>query len=378
VGDEMNKIKSFNMFVFLSTLARSLIDCFIPIILYKKGLNVDAVLFYLILNYSMSFLLNVPLTYISQRITFKWAMIITSFFIGIAYYFLLLKDVSILTIFLFALTHIINTHTYWVSRHYYALEVLPKRNLADEVGNIIILTSLALIPVSYIGALMMNKLDMEFILAIVILIYMISIIPLFFIKERKRDSNTKIINGIKETLGDLPQKSFLFMLFAQFRMISRYLFPLYLFLYVQKNYEYIGIFNIAVGVASMFFIYFFARKMDRDKKDYLILSGILGAIVYFLKLNITDTGFMLLIGLAEGLIDKMYEVAFNRNLYALGHHYDGVFYASGMEGLQNFSRIVITLIFVFLIQDIKLILYLCAFMLVITGLIGFDDGEGGY
>jgi hypothetical protein len=374
----MNKVKNYNMFVFLSTLARSLVDCFIPIILYEKGLKVDSIFFYLLLNYSLSFLLNVPLGYISRKITFKWAMISTSLFIGIAYYFLLLGKLNVITIFLFTFAHVINAHTYWISRHYYALEVLPKNNMADEVGNIIIFSSLALIPVSYIGALMMNNLKTELTLAIVILLYMISVIPLFYVKEKKSSSVLGMINGIRGTMGDMPKRSLWFMLFAQFRMIGRYIFPLFLFLYVKDNYEYIGIFNMAVGVASMFFVYFFARIMDRKKKDYLILSGVLGAIVYILKLNIIDTGFLLLVGLAEGLIDKMYEVAFNRNLYALGHHYDGAFYSVGMEGLQNIGRVIIIFVMILIGADLKTYLYISAFMLVISGLIGFDDGTGGY
>jgi hypothetical protein len=374
----MNKVKNFNLFVFLSTLARSLVDCFIPVILYEKGLGVDAIFFYLLLNYSLCFLLDIPLGYISRKITFKWAMIVTSFFIGIAYYFLLLGDLNVITIFLFTLTHVINAHVYWISRHYYALEVLPRKDLADEVGNIIIFSSLALIPVSYIGALMMNNLETELTLSIVILLYMISIIPLFYVKEKKGSSILGMINGIRGTMGDIPKKSLWFMLFAQFRMISRYIFPLFLFLYVKDNYEYIGIFNIAVGIASMFFIYFFARKMDREKKDYLILSGVLGAIIYISKLNIKDVGLMLLVGLAEGLTDKMYEVAFNRNLYALGHHYDGAFYSVGVEGLQNIGRVFIVLLAIAMGLDLKTYLYISAFMLIISGLIGFDDGAGGY
>jgi uncharacterized membrane protein HdeD (DUF308 family) len=149
-------------------------------------------------------------------------------------------------------------------------------------------------------------------------------------------------------------------------------------LYIKDNYEYIGIFNIAVGVASMFFVYFFARKMDRDKKDYLVLSGVLGCAVYLFKMNITDTGLMLLLGLCEGLVEKMYDVAFNRNLYALGHHYEGVGYPVLMEGIQNMSRIIIIFIFVLFSVDLKTIIYICAFMLIVTGLVGFDDGKGGY
>jgi len=374
----MNRERTFNLFVFLSTLARSLVDCFIPIILYNRGLEVKYIIIFLLLNYSLCFILNVPLGNIGKKITFKWTMIVTSFLIGIAYYFLLIVDLNIISLFLFALFHAISTHVYWLSRHYYALEVLPKRDLADEVGNIIIFSTLAIIPVSYAGAWFMNNLSMEVVLIIIVFLYAISVVPLFYIKERKKNIELGVLESSLNILSSIPTKSLCFMILAQFRMISRYLFPLLLFIYIKEDYEYIGIFNISVGVASMFFVYFFARRMDKDKKDYLIVSGILGAAVYLFKLNIADVSLMLLVGLAEGLVDKMYDVAFHRNLYALGHQYEGIGYTVAMEGLQNISRIIITFLFVLVGLDLKTILYVSAFMLIINGLVGFDDGRGGY
>lgn len=374
----MNREKIFNIFVFLSTLARSLIDCFIPIILYEKGLDIEYIILFLLLNYSLCFLLNVPLGYLGKKLTFKWAMIVTSFFIAISYYYLLMTNLTIVTLFLFAICHVIHTHVYWLARHYYAISILPKKDMADEVGNIIIFSTLAIIPVSYFGAILMNNLAPQIVLMIVVFLYMVSVVPLFKMVERKKDSKISVTSSAWDIAMDAPKKSLLFMVLAQFKTISRYLFPLVIFLYIKDNYEYIGIFNIAVGVASMFFVYFFSRKMDRDKKDYLVLSGVLGCVVYLLKMNITDTGLMLLIGLFEGLVEKMYDLAFNRNLYALGHHYEGFGYPVLMEGIQNMSRIIIILFFVIFSVDLKAIIYISAFMLIVTGLVGFDDGKGGY
>jgi hypothetical protein len=372
VGDKMNETKNFNVFIFLSTLARTIIDCYIPVILYNKGLEIRGILFFILLNYSITFLVNVPLGMIGKRITFKWAVIVSSLFIGVSYYFLLALELNILNLYIFTLTHAISTNIYWLSRHYYALEILPKKDLADDVGKIIIFSTLAIIPVSYVGALMMNNLEIKYILIIIISLYIVSIFPLFKIKEDKK--------YIEKKLSDIefPRRSVFFMIMAQFRMISRYLFPLFIFIYIKGNYEFIGLFNIVMGIASTIFVYFFAKRMDKKKKDYLFLSGILGFLVYILKLNIVDTSIVLFVAFVEGLADKMYEVAFNRNLYALGHHYNGVSYSVVMEGLQNISRVVITLFFVFVLSDLKSVLYISSFMLLVTGAIGFDDGEGGY
>lgn len=370
--------KSFNTFIFLSTLARSLIECFIPVILYNKGLHVEYILLYLLLNYSLCFILDMPLGCLSRKLTFKLTIILTSLIMGVAYYFLLIAKLNIVNILIFAIFHAINTHVYWLARHYYASLVLPKKEMADEVGNIIIFQTLAIIPISYIGAWLMGNFDKIIVLIIIVSLYAISVLPLFKIKEPKRMLAVDLKTSIKNIVTDVPIKSIWFFVFAQFRMISRYLFPLYLYIFVKRNFEYIGLFNIAVGIASMIFVYFFARKMDRDKKDYLIISGILGCIVYLFKLNVTDTIIMLIIGFFEGLVDKMYEVAFNRNLYALGHHYDGAGYAVFIEGFQNVCRTVIMLIFILFSFDLKTILYISSFMLIIAGAIGFDDGKGGY
>jgi hypothetical protein len=289
-----------------------------------------------------------------------------------------MMPLNIMNIFIILLTYSINTHVYWLARHYYSLRILPNRELGSEVGNLVIMSQLAIIPASYFGALLMDQLKTELFLVIVLFFYMISIIPLFrLIKEKKVERNDAI-HEIKNILTNIPKQSIWFLIFAQFRVVSKYIFPLYLFIYIKSNYEYIGIFNVAVGIASMFFVYIYSRRMDKKKKDYLLLSGVLSCIVWLLKLNIVATSLLLVIGLMEGLVERMYETSFNRNLYALGKHYNALDYAVVVEGLQNFVRIFIVFFIFFLINDLKLSLYITAFILMITGLIGFDDGKGGY
>ncbi len=373
----MNNLKKYNYFVFIGTFSRNLIEVFIPIVLYNKGVSITSLFFFLLLNYSFSFLLNFPIASISRKITFKWLIVISSISIVISYYFIFLRPINYFNLIIIALTHVISAHIYWLCRHYFALEILPEEKMGKEVGYIVIFSQLAIIPASYIGALLINNVKFELILIIIIILYIISIIPLFKMKESKR-VKLEMRDGLKDIYNSMPKRSIFFYIMAQFRFISKYLFPLYIYLFVKSNYEFIGIFNIAVGVASMFFVYLFARKMDKEKKDYLALSGVLSFIVWVLKINALSIFFMLAIGFMEGLVEKMYETAFNRNLYALGKKYNSISYAAFMEGLQSFWRIIFMLFFLLVINDITIILYICAIMIVITGFIGFDDGAGGY
>lgn len=374
----INNEKSFNLFIFLSTFARNLVDVFIPIILYKRGLSADQVLLFLGFNYLFSFILNIPLAYIASKITFKWLLIGSSIFIGSAYYYILIAPINLFFLTIALISHVINAHSYWLSRHYYALDILPEEDIGKKAGNIVILSQLSLIPASYLGALIMHKLNMQWVLIIVIVVYLAGTLPLFFIKEPRRSRKINFLSGMKETFIHIPKRSFYFFIFAQFRFIGRYLFPLYLFIYVKNNYEYIGVFNIAVGLASIFFVYIFARYMDKNKKDYLIWSGLFSCLIWFFKLNVTTTTLMLIIGFLEGLVEKMYETSFNRDIYALGKHYKPILYASTFEGLQNIVRVVIIAIFFVFIKDLTSILYISTFMLLIAGIIGFNDGISKY
>jgi MFS family permease len=374
----MKTKKNFNLFIFLSTFARNLIDVFIPIILYKKGLSIHHLFIFIMINYALSFIFNIPLSYIAKKITFKWLLIISSIFVSIAYYFLLIKPISIFSLSMILIMHVICAHTYWLSRHYYSLAVLPKENMGDEVGDIVILSQISLVPATYLGALLIKHLHVYIVLLIVALVYIISALPLFKVNEIKRRKTKSILKTTYYTLTQIPIRSIIFFIFAQFRFVSKYLFPLFIFLHVRNTLEYIGVLNIAIGIASVFFVYFYARKMDKEKKDYLILSGVLSFIVYIFKLNITSTLWIVFICFFEGLIEKMYETSFTRNLYALGKHYHPIAYGASIEGLQSIIRVIIMFIFIFIVKDLKISLIICSIGMLIAGLIGFDDGKGGY
>ena len=61
------KQKKFSIYVFLSTLARSLIEVYIPIILYKYGYSLkEVILYYLIVNL-VSLLLTYTFIFISKN-----------------------------------------------------------------------------------------------------------------------------------------------------------------------------------------------------------------------------------------------------------------------------------------------------------------------
>lgn len=337
-------------------------------------MSLKHILVFIMLNYLVLFLINYPILLLVKKITFKWALVLSGLFSTIAYYYLLIQDLNLTSLIIIAFVSSVGINLYYAAKHDYALRLLPNRNMGDEVGSMIIFVQLGLIPASLIGALLLQNIDKTFLIIITLLIYLASIVPLFGIKSKR--IRERII--LKNVFIKLPRKSFWFYVLNQFRVISKTIFPLYIFIYLKTNFEYIGIFNLFVSLSGIFFVYFFSRKMDKDKKDYLVLSGLLGALAYILKLNIIDSLLLLVVAFFEGLVDRMYDTAYNRNLYALGKQFDKISYIGFLEGMQNMVRVVIMLIFIYLIKDIRLFLYISALMLILTGLNGYDDGEGGY
>ena len=87
-------------------------------------------------------------------------MIASSFFMGISYYFLLALELNVFNIlFLLLLMSLIQIYIGYqdIIMH---LRSFEKRN-GIEVGNIVIFSTLAVIPISYIGALLMNRLELH-------------------------------------------------------------------------------------------------------------------------------------------------------------------------------------------------------------------------
>lgn len=292
----------------------------------------------------------------------------------VAYYYLLIPKITFYSMVLISVISAIGAYLYYAAKHDYALHLLPRDHMADEVGNMIIGVQLGLMPASLIGALLLQHMDKYILIAITLFLYLLSIVPLFQIRSKRITEKIEF----KRVFLEFPKRSLWFYIVAQFRVISKTVFPLYLFVHLNTNFEFIGIFDLFVSFSGIFFVYAFAKKMDKTKKDYLMITGIISSFVYLLKLNIMNSLLVLAIGLVEGLSDRMYDTAYSRNLYALGKHYHKVSYVGFLEGLLNIVRVVIMLFFIYVIQDIYLFLYISAFMLFINGLIGFDDGKGGY
>ena len=349
--------RKYNMFVFLSTFARQLIEAFIPIILYKAGFTLKEVIFYYFLVNLFSFVMAPVALKIAKKTNYKvLAAIGVVSFTGLQ---ILLSNVQLTLWYLFAVSFLYAGYRrgYWISRRYYNLKVVHKKNISMSYTFIAIVNQLACLFATYIGALLLDFMDIKILTTIAIALFFVSIIPLVFMKfkEEKKIEEEKI--DLFGTLKEIPANDkFIFGAYETLNVV-RFLFPLYLTLYVKDTYQIVGFLQLVTNVATIVFAYLYGKKINKNSVNYLSLSMFLMIVVYIFKANVTGI-LLVLVSLAEGFVSKMNDISTQKEFIKLSKKFNYENYNYAYEWIQNIFRVTLTAIMVLFISDIRVMIYL--------------------
>ena len=375
----LTNYRKFNIFSFFSNLSIGMIEVYVPVLLYIRGFSFEHILLYFVIKYLVAIVIGEKGARLGNIIGFRELLLLGSVFFGITYYLILhfsfASDLfSMINLILISTSISLYSEFYWTGRRYFQYQVLPKKNIGDEIGGILIFSQLAAIIASYLGAVVLAGFGNNILLATVVGLMLISIVPLINFND---GHERKKLQGL-DIIKDIPLASILSIGSRKFYSMTMHLFPLYLYLFISSDLVYIGIYNIVVGLASIVFIYFFSRKIDQDKNDYLIYSAFFLGLILLFRLELISTTAMLVLGLFEGIFKKMYEVSMERNECALERHYEPISYIIFINAIENFVQFIMYLIFFLFVHDIKIILVILIILVMFSGLIKFDDGKGGY
>ena len=158
----------------------------------------------------------------------------------------------------------------------------------------------------------------------------------------------------------------------QAKVINISLQPLYLYLFIDDKIEFIGVFNVVLGISACIFIYYFVRKID-DKK-YFKYFNMIFCLLLFLKLNVSNRYLILLIGFFEGLGIKMFEIVSSQNIYNIKKNTNVKGYLVIVEIIFCSIRCIMCIIG-YLINDIKIILYLSITLIFLVGFVKRENLE---
>ncbi len=363
-------IKKLNVFTFFTMTAKFCIDLFLPVVLYKANYSIQAIYLFLLLTFVLNIIFVLPVSKVGQKVGFKY-LIIISLGLFITFYFVVQNIVKnslyfILIAFLSSLSNLL----YYISRHNYVGNALDNTKKAKGVGGIMIATVLASMVASFLSSFVFTKVSTIMLCITVAIIYLIGIFFIFFIPV----SQDKMVK-IKEVSQKIKFNNKLFFLLEQFKYVFLALYPLYIYVFVDDSIKYLGIVYILTSIASIIFIYFYAKLIDKGKVNYLLLSAILLSITLFVDLYVFNKYIALIAVFLEGIFIKLYEVSATSNMYALRGKINGTSYYVYMEILYNISRFII--VFCAYIFGFKLltVLYICILFVFLSGFVklNFED-----
>ena len=370
----MSNLKKYNIFTFVTTFAKLLIEVFIPLILYNMNFTIKEIILFLIIKHALcTIFLPITKLVIKKKST-TFLMIISSILFTLSYIYLNFLTKNLFKLLIFTTLLSMYLTFYWVGRHTYALSIIEDKKATDNVSLYTIFTILGGLFSTYIGSILIEKTSYLFLSIIVLFLMLISIIPLTKIKSKKETNEIKLINIITS----FPKRNYIFTFLDQLRFVLVTIFPLYIYLNINKSYKYIGIINIVSGLGSIIYIYILKKLMDKNKRDYLSSSLLYLAITYTLKLLTKNNIIFLIIVFFEGIFRSVVDLITLRNTYVYSKNYSRLNYTIFSEGINNIGRVIILTLFYITNISLKKIILICILGILINIFIKYDDGKYGY
>ena len=381
----MSDLKKYNIFIFITSFAKLLVEIFIPLILYNMSFTIKEIILFLILKYSFC-LLFIPVGYfIGKKYSVSTLMILSSIIFSITYIYLSQINRNLTSLIILSILYSSYLMFYWLGRHAYGLSIIEDKKTTDNVSLYNIFTILGGLFSPFIGSYIIEKTSTLTLSTIVLVLMIISIIPLTKIKKIKLNSNTQI----KHIIKSFPKTNYIFNTLDQLRYILYTVLPLWIYINIKSKYSYIGILNIITGLGSIIYIYLLSKKMDKNKKDYLSLSLLIMGIIYLLKITITSNlAYLiititsnlayLIITLLEGITKSSLDTITLRNTYVYQKNYCITSYIIFTEIINNIARTIFLIIFYIFNVPLKTMLLICILGIFLNVFIKYDDGKYGY
>ena len=370
----MSDLKKYNIFIFITSFAKLLVEIFIPLILYNMSFTIKEIILFLILKYSFC-LLFIPVGYfIGKKYSVSTLMILSSIIFSITYIYLSQINKNLTSLIILSILYSSYLMFYWLGRHTYGLSIIEDKKTTDNVSLYNIFTILGGLFSPFIGSYIIEKTNTLTLSTIVLVLMIISIIPLTKIKKIKLNPNTQI----KHIIKSFPKTNYIFNTLDQLRYILYTVLPLWIYINIKSTYSYIGILNIITGLGSIIYIYLLSKKMDKNKKDYLSLSLLIMGIIYFLKITITSNLAYLIITLIEGITKSSLDTITLRNTYVYQKNYCITSYIIFTEIINNIARTLFLIVFYIFNVPLKTMLLICILGIFLNVFVKYDDGKYGY
>ena len=350
-----HKNLKFNTFSFISTFARSLIEIFISLFLFKSGFTIkEILLFYFIENFLSIFLAYIFVK-IGERFRYTVVMLIGitslfAFYIAANY-----VNVTLWYLVLLAVLYALYRRGYWLARRFYITNVMPQNNSSEVFSITLILSQIASILAGYFGAYFLDRVNLLPVTIVSTVLLLISVIPLFKIKYKKENIKIELIKNLKK----YDKRNLVAFSLYELNNLVTFLFPLYIAIYIQNTYVMAGSVNAVSKIAIIIFVFIYGKLIK--KKNHFVLSTILSLVIYISKLFFLNY-FILIIYFIEGFISVMQTQSNNKIYFENRNGMDSTHYNLIYQILESLVRSIVVIPLFFMSNIKYMILFVIIFI----------------
>jgi len=377
-GLKINK-NLFNLFLLsqLHTIGQSLVGIFGVIFIYKEyGFSLELALIYYFLFHLVAFLIIPIGSIFINKFGIKKSIIIGKILLIIYYLlFIIFKPYNIIFIFLQFLIGALGTSLYWVPYHVDFAKLTDKNTRGTQIGMLGSMVALISIVIPVSSSLIITKLGFDYLFIIAAIFYLLSIIPILGIDHANENYSFKYFETFSKLFDEKYRKDFLiYILEGAESIISMIIWPIMIFLLLNKEYEAVGITTSLIVLGTVLLNILLGKATDKFEKDKMIkIASFFNAIGWFLKIFV-NTAFDIFITSVyhdfSRIFLKVPYQAFYYEKWADNGHFVDEFTVVREEGLRVGKMIMIALI-LFMIIVFKInIKYILIFGILIFYLFG--------
>ena len=343
-----NDLRKFNVFLFVSTFARSLIEIFISLYLFKNGFSIQSVLTFYLLENLFSFFISILFVKIGEK--YNYAVVMYAGVISFIVLQVVLGNLvhSFWYISLISLLYAVYRRGYWVSRRFYITNIMPEKGSTVPYSIVMVVSEIASILSGFVGAYLLDGLNVTTLMVISSILLFISVLPLRKIKANGNRTKIELIKNLKK----YDKRNFIAFSLYEINNLISFIFPIYVYLYIEGTYKMAGSMNAVSNVAIIIFIFLYGRIIK--KKNFFIMSTLLFIVVCFSKLIFLNY-FILAICFIEGIVKKMQNQSLGKIYFENRNGMDLAHYNLIYQLLEAVARVVATIPLLFM-NDVRIMI----------------------
>lgn len=359
-----NRIR-FNVFLFVSTFARTLIEVFVSLFLFKSGFSINLILQFYLLENLFALFISYFFVKIGERFNYSIVMcigIVSFIALQFALNNVVCNELFIVSI---ALLYSLYRRGYWVARRYYVTGVIPQRNSSGPFSIMLVVSEIASILAGFLGSSLLDGFNVSILTIISSALLFISVIPLLGIKDRTKGTKIELIKNLKK----YDKRNYLAFSLYEINNLLAFIFPIFIAIYIKDTYVMAGVINAISSLAMIVFIVVYGKIIK--KRNYFVASSLLFVLICFIKLLSMDY-YILILCFIEGFIKKMQEQSVSKIYFENRRNMDLTHYNLIYQMLEALARAIVVvpllfmkdvrvmIVFVLAVINVEIIIYACA------------------